>query len=688
MKLKTTKLGTCLMLLLLGASACKKNPIEVRQEPERDFKGMKVPNDFSYNNNEVLPLSAEVLLLGNTPYDGAKFEIYLDDLSTAIDADQFPDSLRMIGQFKLDAKGKYLSEVKVPTNTKKLYLLSKSIGIPQYFELEKTSAGFQMKYDAETAYGKSKPVNAVSFSRMASVAAFAAVPRSWDNVGFPDYLSAPIYVSSRFLRRFQAAVPYKTPVNPDYLKTDIPRSIVLDLKPGQTADVKITFMFANSANKNTLGYYWFNTNTPPANAAAITNKNYIFPSTSRQNTTNYSGLVAGNTVTLVGPNADGSFPPNTTIGFFLISNGFTPTAAGSPGQINTNRTTYYSNQNFNAPGTSANMLNVKERMVSLYDEATNRIVWAIEDGVDGDYSDVAFFATWNPNEAVPKDKYPPLPEVPQTDADFVYYPAKDLKGTLLFEDCWPRLADFDMNDMVINHNYTGLLDENGKISQLNVKFDLTSVSAQQNNGFALLIPNVPSANIQSISNLNMNGSNTNSNLQQSYAVETGNSRDAVIRVFDNASAILGGNEVNNVGAGNITAPAKTFSFTVNMKPAMTVADFHNISPFVTGRGVRSVEIHLANRRPSFLVNTSLFKTEDDNSSASTGVYYLSNTRNSLGNLCWAVDVPMKIPYPKSGKAIIAAYKNFEEWATSGGKQKTDWYTSGTGNRVAGLLVYP
>ncbi|WAC40194.1 hypothetical protein [Pedobacter sp. SL55] len=69
-------------------------------------------------------------------------------------------------------------------------------------------------------------------------------------------------------------------------------------------------------------------------------------------TTNYSGLVAGNTVELVGPNADGSFPPNTSIGFYLIANSFTPTAVGTPGTINTTRTTYYGNYNLNTAGST------------------------------------------------------------------------------------------------------------------------------------------------------------------------------------------------------------------------------------------------------------------------------------------------------------------------------------------------
>ncbi|WAC40193.1 LruC domain-containing protein [Pedobacter sp. SL55] len=336
------------------------------------------------------------------------------------------------------------------------------------------------------------------------------------------------------------------------------------------------------------------------------------------------------------------------------------------------------------------MAGKKERMVTLYDEATNKIVWSIEDGTDGDYSDIAFFASWNPNEAVPTDEYPKLPTVPRTDSDYVFYPAKNLKGTLLFEDCWPRLADFDMNDMVVNHHYAGLIDqvEANKISEVNFTFDLVSISAQQNNGFAVMVPNATPGQVAIVTNVNFDGENVNSNKATTYSVETGHTNDVVIKVFDGATTVLGGNNVNNVGNGSTTRAAETFSFTVKFNPAIPLADFNKISPFLIARGNRNVEIHLSNRRPSVRANKALFGTEDDNSSVAASRYYLSNTRNSAGNITWAIDVPEKIPYPKSGQSMTAAYPNFVNWATSGATSNLGWYTNGAGNRLTDKLVNP
>jgi LruC domain-containing protein len=694
-------LSPVLLYVALSFWGCKK---QEKIEPELvegvNFKEMKVPNGFDYATTALQDLNVHVELLGGEPYKGAEFDVCLDNPSAYLDQQESPEKLRRIMSIRLDEKGNYATELRIPQHIEKVYLLSKSIGIPEYFELSKSTTGFSVNYNPNSSKspktsGTAKFSNSgVMTNELFSAGFTTAAVRSWNNVGFPDYLTNPVYVNPSFLQRFKSALPkgVPVPVGSNYLNSSVPRNIVLDLKPGQTANVSITFMFANSANKNTLGYYWHPTNSKPASASAIpaANKGYIFPSTSRTNTTDYSGLVAGNTVELIGPNADGSFPPNTTIGFFLIANSFTPTAVGTPGLINTTRTTYYSDYNLNTAGSTGYMAGKKERMVTLYDEATNKIVWSIEDGTDGDYSDIAFFASWNPNEAINVDNFPKLPTVPRTDSDYIFYPAKNVKGTLLFEDCWPRLADFDMNDMVVNHNYVGLLDQSAanKVSEVNFTFDLASISAQQNNSFAVMVPNIAPSQVAIVTNVNFDGANINSNRNVSYAVESGHTNDVVIRVFDGATTILGGNNVNNIGEGSTTRAVETFSFTIKFNPSISVSDFNKISPFMIPRGNRNVEIHLSNRRPSIKANKALFGTDDDNSSVAAGRYYLSNTKNSAGNINWAIDVPEKIPYPKSGASMTLAYPNFVSWATSGATSHLDWYTNGTGNRVTDKLVNP
>jgi len=707
--MKFNVLTPLLLFVVLTYVGCKKDSTEPNTPEGVDFKEMNVPEGFDYSTTAVQQLNVHVELLGGASYEGAEFDVYLDNPLEGLDDASKLTQFRKLLSIRLDAKGNYANELKIPGYINKIYLLSKSIGIPEYFELSRSGSGFSLIYNpnqkaspvVKTAlaneFGYSNSLQSLQFSAGNAVMntgvmsnSINLAPRSWSNVGFPDYLTDPMYVNPSFLRRFLGALPKGIAANPAYVSSALPKTIKLELTPGQSATVKITFMFANSSNKNVLGYYWHPTNATPASASAIpaSNKGYIFPSTSRSATTNYSGLLAGHTVDLIGPNIDGSFPLNTTIGFFLISNAFTPTAEGTPGTINTTRTTYYSNYNLNNAGSTGNMAGKKERMVTLYDEATNKIVWSIEDGTDGDYSDIAFFATWNPNEAIDVTTFPKLPPVPKKDEDFVFYPAKDVKGTLLFEDCWPRLADFDMNDMVVHHNYVGLIDplDPTKISEVNFSYDLASLSAQQNNSFGVMVPNSTPSQVAVVTNTNFDGANVNSDQRKTYAIESGHTSDVVVRVFDNASTILGGNAVNNTGAGAITRAAESYNFTIRFNPSITMANFNKISPFIIPRGNRNVETHLANRAPSIKANKALFGTDDDNSSVAASRYYLSNTKNSAGNITWAIDVPQKIPYPKTGESMTQAYTNFASWATSGATSHQDWYTNGAGNRVADKLI--
>jgi len=88
-----------------------------------------------------------------------------------------------------------------------------------------------------------------------------------------------------------------------------------------------------------------------------------------------------------------------------------------------------------------------------------------------------------------------------------------------------------------------------------------------------------------------------------------------------------------------------------------------------------MEIHLADRSPSNLANTSLFGTGSDDSNPSLGKYY-----KTANNLPWGINILQGFDYPIEKTPINEAYLHFIEWAVSSGITFQDWYSNQTGYR--------
>ncbi|HEU5366022.1 MAG TPA: hypothetical protein VFU62_10840, partial [Hanamia sp.] len=87
-----------------------------------------------------------------------------------------------------------------------------------------------------------------------------------------------------------------------------------DITIAKTSQVYVTFVSGYSAYSNSLAFYTYPTNTPPASAKDIDSITYIFPNAGK-----LTGLVAGDKVNL------GSFNPGTSIGFVLMENAWDTT---------------------------------------------------------------------------------------------------------------------------------------------------------------------------------------------------------------------------------------------------------------------------------------------------------------------------------------------------------------------------
>lgn len=256
------------------------------------------------------------------------------------------------------------------------------------------------------------------------------------------------------------------------------------------------------------------------------------------------------------------------------------------------------------------------------------------------------------NDLVPDsvDQYP-------FDADKAYnnfYPSENSKATLAFEDMWPHLGDYDMNDVVISYQYNIVTNANNRVVQVLGNFSLLAAGGSYKNGFGVEFPI----------------SRNQVELLSGGGLESGQSK-AVIILFNNMRNEM---ETYNTIATQPFSDSVNFNVRFNVLNGPLLTDFglSAYNPFIWNNSVgfgRGYEVHLPNHLPTNLANVNLFGTFLDNSSLVFGRYYLSKTNE----MPWALNIPTSFTYPKEKSKINQAYLKFNNWVKSCGKQDADWY---------------
>jgi LruC domain-containing protein len=289
------------------------------------------------------------------------------------------------------------------------------------------------------------------------------------------------------------------------------------------------------------------------------------------------------------------------------------------------------------------------------------------------------------NDGVPdgQDEYPNDPDR----AFNSYYPSATKTATLAFEDLWPAQGDFDYNDLTLAFNIHKILNADNEVVDFNVKMKVRSVGASFENGFGWQFDEVVPADVNSVTGQLL----TKNLITRSSNGTEANQAKAVIIAYDSPEPSMTratGSMFNTIKA-NPKGSSDTIRIKVNFKNpvADTKMGIEKFNPFIFSDQKRGNEIHLGNFKPTDLVTQSLFGTQDDASNSSAGIYY--KTANGLP---WAILIPEDFDYPQERTAITEAYHNFDDWATSGGVNNTNWYTNAAGNRditklfeVLGLL---
>ena len=204
----------------------------------------------------------------------------------------------------------------------------------------------------------------------------------YDASGKPNFLLKDT-ISSNLLKFIDTLLPdghNLTISHPELFST----SAIADVKITQTSDVYITYLTNTTSLTNSIAYYFYPSNQPPASAKDIKLITYVFPSAGIN-----TPLMPGDKIKI------GTFQPGNSLGFVLMQNAWD----ASKGMPDNNAVHFCSNDVLN-PEVDPKL---KKHAVLIGYVPQKKIIVSFEDTnrespyCDNDFNDVTFYVTVTPS---------------------------------------------------------------------------------------------------------------------------------------------------------------------------------------------------------------------------------------------------------------------------------------------------
>lgn len=670
--------------------SCKKNTATPDGTTTTTNSGTKLaPDGFLFNTTRIVNLNLTLKATNGDALSNVLVSIYAPDNTTVGSA---------IFKGITDNSGNLTVGISVPTYIIQIVIDPGCVGLMHYALANINNNAVTATLGGATGYsGDIVPKTVVSASgnssgltTLATGATALFYPSGLLNTASavtntssqPAALGVPNYLDPKWDNITQSIINYisasfpeglsQTDTHPNFLASSATSSLNITT----ASDVWITFVGNGSSNLNSLAYYTYNTATPPTADSVIHSATIIFPNATA--TGSGGGLVAGNRVKI------GTFSAGTSIGFLLLANAWTGSG------VNTQATKYFSNSPLNAESGQS----LKKHAVFLYDDVHKITVIGFEDTnragtTDNDFNDLVVYATSNPVNGISTNGVAAIDKGIDTDGDGVidlldaypndptrafnnYFPSQNTYITLCFEDNWPMMGDFDMNDMVVKYRYTYIENVKSQVIALKCDYIIVAAGASFKNGFGLQLTIAPSQ-VASVTGQQIIG---NYIKLEPNGVEAGHVRQAVIIPFDNTDALINnpdGSFFVNTLSSKDKVVSKTASVLITFASPFQYPNLipAALNPFLISNGRRGYEIHLPGDEPTELADASLFGTGDDATNVSQGRYY-----HSKNNYPWAMEfVEDTFKYPLETISLIKAYPHFTDWASTNGSVYQDWYSS-------------
>ena len=226
-------------------------------------------------------------------------------------------------------------------------------------------------------------------------------------------------------------------------------------------------------------------------------------------------------------------------------------------------------------------------------------------------------------------------------------------STNAFEDQWPRIGDYDMNDIVMVSKYNIITNAQNVVVKVTGFFTLIAAGSNFANGFGVEFP------IPKNSATNIIGA----------TLEAGQTKAVIILFTDRRTYLQNWNTVP--GAAISIPRTDTVNFDVVNGPLLS-AFGTDYNPFMFNFvGTSRREVHAVGKTPTSLADLSVFGTGDDASNVTTGIYYVTKI-----GLPFSITLPTStFSYPIEGVDITKAYLHFADWAQGNGTTYLDWYNN-------------
>lgn len=261
----------------------------------------------------------------------------------------------------------------------------------------------------------------------------------------------------------------------------------------------------------------------------------------------------------------------------------------------------------------------------------------------------------------------------------LYYPRKDGYATIAFEDNWPLIGDYDMNDVVVRYRLSQTTTD-GQLSEITLEGEVVAMGASYHNGFALRLSGldrnmIDEANIA----FTINGADPGFS-----PLEAGRQEAIIIVAEDLHDYVTPGEQCKyyRTEAGCGSSIQMTFSITVPVVAGVAAAELGEfpLDPFIFATPGfersyifgeapgRRFEIHLKNQAPTEAFQMNFLGRGEDSSVPANGEYF-ANTNG----MPWALNIPYEWQHPLEYLDITYAYPKFHEHVRSKGTENLDWY---------------